>query len=93
MRLKKKDSNLLQMKKAQQIVEQSLVVRMGMSRLWLKNVFPRVAIWFNGVLQMEKDWMSPLVIIVMAENLEPVFMKTAKSVQKNRVTSFDPRIQ
>ena len=42
---------------------------------------------------MEKDWRSPLVIIVMAENREPVFIKTAKSVQKNRVTSNDPRIQ
>ena len=42
---------------------------------------------------MEKDWRSPLVIIVMAENLEPVFIKAAKSVQKNRVTSNDPRIQ
>ena len=42
---------------------------------------------------MEKDWRSPLVIIVMAENREPVFIKTAKSVQKNRVTSSDPRTQ
>ena len=37
--------------------------------------------------------MSPLVIIVMAENHEPVFIKTAKSVQKNLVTLSDPRIQ